>query len=59
MKKVLRITNIKSPENDRAFWLTKSPQELIDAIELLRNQFIKYKNVQPGLQRFCRVVNQK
>ena len=61
MKRALKITTNKLQESDRKYWLTKSPQELVDAIELLREQYVKfkYKNVQPGFQRFCRVVNQK
>jgi len=60
MEKVLKITTLKDQETDYAFWLTKSDRERIEAIEFLRSNYIKFnKNVQPRLQRICRVVTKK
>jgi hypothetical protein len=60
MEKVLKITTLKDQGTDYAFWLTKSDRERIEAIEFLRSNYIKFnKNVQPRLQRICRVVTKK
>ena len=58
MQKVLKIISLKDKQSDLAFWLTKSPQERLDAIELLRQQYINFnKNVQSRLQRVCSIIN--
>ena len=60
MEKVLKITSIKEKQSDYTYWITKSPLERLSAIELLRQQFISYKDdIQPRLQRVCRIINQK
>lgn len=60
MEKVLKIISIKDKQSDYAYWTTKTPQERLEAIEFLRQQYIKYKyDIQQGLQRVCRVINQK
>lgn len=60
MEKVLKITSLKDPENDYAFWLTKSEKERIEAIEFLRSNYIQFKqDVQPRLQRVCNVITKK
>lgn len=58
MERVIRIVNLKDVQSDYLFWQTKSFQERLEAIELLRAQYIKFrKDVQPRLQRVCRIVN--
>lgn len=58
MERVIRIANLKDVQSDFLFWQTKSFQERLEAIELLRAQYIKFrKDVQPRLQRVCRIVN--
>jgi hypothetical protein len=60
MEKVLKITSVKEKQSDYSYWLTKSLQERLAAIEFLRQQFIKGPNdSQSGLQRFCKVTNRK
>jgi len=60
MKKELKIVSIKDKNSDLEYWLTKSSEDRLDAIEILRQQYIKFmKDVQPGLQRVCRIINQK
>jgi len=47
-------------QNDYAYWLSKSPVERLAALELLRQQFIRFrKDVQPRLQRVWRIVKRK
>ena len=60
MGKALRIISLKDKQSDYSYWMSKSFIERLYAIELLRNQYIKFnKDVQPRLQRVCRIVNQK
>jgi|APIni6443716594_1056825.scaffolds.fasta_scaffold4491883_1 hypothetical protein len=59
MERVVRVINMKDDHGDRGFWLTKTPAERIDAIEILREQYVRFKgDVQQGLQRVCRVIEQ-
>ena len=60
MDKVVRITSLKDKQTDFAYWLTKSEAKRLDAIELLREQYIRFnKDVQPRLQRICSIINRK
>ena len=57
MEKVLKITTIHENTSDYAYWSTKSFQERLEAIEILRQQYFSLnKDVQPRLQRFCSIV---
>jgi hypothetical protein len=59
MEKVLKITTIKDNSSDFAYWSNKSPIERLEALELLRQQYFSLnKDVQPRLQRVCRVIKQ-
>lgn len=59
MEKVVRIINMKDDKGDRAYWMSRTPEERIDAIEILREQYMRFKgDVQHRLQRVCRVVEQ-
>ncbi|NGZ45151.1 hypothetical protein EWU23_11760 [Cytophagaceae bacterium 50C-KIRBA] len=59
MEKVLKITTLKEHKSDFAYWSTKSFNERLDTIEILRQQYFSLKkDVQPRLQRVCRIVNQ-
>ena len=57
MKKVVTITSVGKEEKERKFWLNKSFQARIDAIENLRLQLIEFKNADKRLQRVCKVTN--
>ncbi len=60
MDKVLKITSLKDKNSDFSYWISKSFIERLNAIELLREQYIKFRtDVQPRLQRVCRVINKK
>ena len=60
MKKKLKIVSLKDKNSDLEYWLTKTPQDRLEAIEILRQQYIKFiKDVQPRLQRICRITYQK
>jgi hypothetical protein len=60
MEKVIKKTSTREKQSDLEYWLTKTPQERLDALEFLRQQYINFnKNVQPRLQRVCTITNQK
>jgi len=60
MEKVIKKTSTKEQQSDLEYWLKKTPQERLDALEFLRQQYMNFnKNVQPRLQRVCKVINQK
>jgi hypothetical protein len=60
MEKVIKKTSTKERQSDLEYWLTKTPQERLSALEFLRQQHISFnKNVQPRLQRVCTVTKQK
>ncbi len=60
MDKVLKIVSLKDVQSDYTYWTSKSIKERLDAVEFLRSQYINFsKDVQPGFQRVCRIVNQK
>ena len=60
MEKVLKITSLKDRNTDYSYWITKSPQERLSAVELLRqNYYSLNKNVQQRFQRVCRVIDKK
>lgn len=59
MEKILKIISLHEQPNDYKYWLSRPVSERIDAVELLRNQYIKFrKDVEPRLQRICRVIKQ-
>jgi hypothetical protein len=60
MERVLTVVDKNDVKNDFEYWKTKSPQERIDSIEILRLQYIQLqKNVQQRLQRVYSVIKQK
>ena len=57
MEKVAKITGLKAPSLDRAYWLARSPQERLAAVEELRQQYLASRHrVEQRLQRVCRVT---
>lgn len=61
MQKVSSIRSLKEKNNDFLYWQTKPETERLAAIEILRQQYFKFKytDVQPRFQRVCTVVKQK
>lgn len=59
-KNYIKIKSLHDKSNDFNFWLKKSYEERLKAIEFLRQQYIKYKyDFQPRLQRVIRIVKMK
>jgi hypothetical protein len=65
MEKILQIKSIKDTDNDLEYWKSRSAQERIDALEMLRSQYLQLQNnpllkdVQQRLQRVLRITQQK
>ncbi|TND08453.1 MAG: hypothetical protein FD123_2249 [Bacteroidetes bacterium] len=58
MDKVLKIVRLKDKQSDYAYWYSKTPQERLAAIELLRQQYMElHKGIPLRLQRICRIIN--
>jgi hypothetical protein len=55
IKKVIKILDLKNKGADLAYWLSKSPEERIEAVEILRKQF---NGNTKRLQRIIRVIQQ-
>lgn len=56
MQKVVKKVSIKAEEPQFEYWSKRTLQDRLNAIEILRQQYISFKNVKPGLQRVCRVI---
>ncbi len=65
MEKKIKIISMEDEQNDFSYWITKSYQERIDAIEALRSQYsyftqgLEKQNVQPRLQRVLKIIKRK
>ncbi len=59
MEKVIKKTSTKENNSDLEYWLTKTPQERLDALEFLRQQYINFNNdAKSRLQRVCTITHQ-
>ena len=58
MEKIVKIIGLREEQSDLSYWLSKSPEERLAAIETLRQQYVRLKGLEPRLQRVCRVINQ-
>ncbi len=58
MEKVVIKGSLRDRKTDFAYWQTRPETDRLAAIEMLRQQYIKYKfgNVQPRFQRVYRIV---
>jgi len=60
MEKSLKIVQLKDKNSDFQYWSSKTEIERLQAVEMLRQQYINYKHdVQSRLQRVYRIINQK
>ena len=57
MKKTLVIKKSHEDAGDAAYWVTKSPQQRLAALEEIRTEYIQWKfGAQSRLQRVYRVI---
>ena len=60
MEKSVKIIQLKDKSTDFIYWMSKTDIERLQAVEILRQQYINYKNdAQSRLQRVYRIINQK
>jgi len=60
MEKSLKIVQLKDKSTDFLYWSSKSEIERLSAMEILRQQYINYKqDAQSRLQRVYRIINKK
>ena len=55
IKKIVKILNLKEKGNDLSYWLSKSPKERIETVEILRKQ---YNGNAKRLQRVIKIIQQ-
>lgn len=55
IKKVIKTLKLQNKGCDLAYWLSKSPQERIEAVEILRKQF---NGTTKRFQRIIKVIQQ-
>jgi hypothetical protein len=56
MEKVVARTSLKERSRDLAYWLSRSPEERLAAVEDLRRQAASDPDAEQGLQRVCRIT---
>ena len=56
IKKVVKKYTLGTEPSDLKYWLSRSPEERVAAVEYLREQF--HGNI-PRLQRTVRIIQQK
>ncbi len=65
MDKVLKVKSRKDDSNDLEYWLSKTHEERLEALEIMRANYISMHyeelkdDIQQGLQRVLRVVKRK
>ena len=58
-KTILEIGTIEKDSDDFEFWLNQSPEERLNAIEFLRQQFYDYDPVSTRLQRILEITDRE
>jgi len=57
MEKVVKIVPMKDAGNDIDYWMSKTPEERIAAIEVYRQRYMKMTGyVRQGFPRVCRII---
>jgi hypothetical protein len=60
MEKVVVRASLKDPKQDRAYWLSRRPEERIAAVEFLRQQFHpEYDLSAMKVEKVVRITNLK
>ncbi len=50
----------EADQRDIEYWKTKTPEERLDMVQYLREEYYKFKNEdRKGFQRVCRVLEQE
>jgi hypothetical protein len=60
MEKVVHRTTLHAPSQDRAYWLSRTLEERIAAVEFLRQQFHpEYDLLAMKVEKVVRIINLK
>ncbi|MDD4029695.1 MAG: hypothetical protein PHX86_08365 [Caldisericia bacterium] len=61
IKKTVRRYRIDQEPNNYSYWITKTPQERIDALETIRSEYHawRYSDAEKRFHRVYRIVKQK
>lgn len=55
-KTILSVTTLDAESDEKAYWQTKTPQERLEALELMRQVIYGYDPATARLQRILEVV---
>jgi len=55
-KKTISVVSLNSKQNDKEYWLSKTPIERLEVVEFLRQTNYGYDPVTSRLQRFFEVA---
>ena len=58
MERTVRILSMKARGNDADYWMSRTAEERLAAIELLRQQWMGTDHAEQRLQRVC-VITQR
>lgn len=56
MDKVVKIVKLHSEETDYMFWKSKTGLQRLEAIEFLRQQYMKFTNASQRIQKVCTII---
>lgn len=56
MEKIVNIHPLHEEQSDLSYWQNKSPEERLAAVETLRLQYVRFKNIEPRLQRVLIII---
>jgi hypothetical protein len=55
-RRVLRIDSLHEPSDDKAYWLSRSPEERLQAVETMRQIIYGYDPAAVRLQRILEII---
>jgi hypothetical protein len=55
-RSALSVASLNDPSDEREYWLSKTPEERLQAVELMRQIFYGYDPATTRLQRIFEVV---
>jgi len=55
-KTAFSVASLRDPPDEKAYWISKTPRERLQAVELMRQVVYGYKPASDRLQRFFEVA---
>lgn len=56
MERIVRVVSLKEPSHDRMYWAAQPVEKRLEAVELLRKQYMGSTYAEQRLQRVCHVA---